>query len=99
MYNIHGLAGSQGSLSIPPIHKDVPGYRGSNEFICKCIPILLLQKLISTSHNSIRRQKDHHGPPARDWSLVPTKVQEHLPQENPLQARADAELATEIQRG
>ncbi|XP_021699412.1 sodium-independent sulfate anion transporter isoform X2 [Aedes aegypti] len=33
VYNIHGLAGSQGSLSIPPIHKDVPGYRGSNEFI------------------------------------------------------------------
>lgn len=33
VYNIHGLGGSQASLSIPAIHKDVPGYRGSNEFI------------------------------------------------------------------
>lgn len=33
IYNIHGLASSQASLSIPAIHKDVPGYRGSNEFI------------------------------------------------------------------
>ncbi|XP_055617351.1 sodium-independent sulfate anion transporter-like isoform X2 [Toxorhynchites rutilus septentrionalis] len=33
VYNIHGLASSQASLGIPPIHKDVPGYRGSNEFI------------------------------------------------------------------
>ncbi|XP_058117476.1 sodium-independent sulfate anion transporter-like [Anopheles ziemanni] len=33
VYNIHGLSGSQHSLSVPPIHKDVVGYRGSNEFI------------------------------------------------------------------
>lgn len=33
VYNIHGLAGSQSSLSVPAIHKDLPGYRGSNEFI------------------------------------------------------------------
>ncbi|XP_055585987.1 sodium-independent sulfate anion transporter-like isoform X2 [Uranotaenia lowii] len=33
VYNIHGLANSQASLNFPTIHKDVPGYRGSNEFI------------------------------------------------------------------
>ncbi|XP_053698359.1 sodium-independent sulfate anion transporter-like [Sabethes cyaneus] len=33
IYNIHGLASSQASLSVPAIHKDVTGYRGSNDFI------------------------------------------------------------------
>lgn len=33
IYNIHGLASSQASLGVPAIHKDVTGYRGSNDFI------------------------------------------------------------------
>ncbi|XP_058443161.1 sodium-independent sulfate anion transporter-like isoform X1 [Malaya genurostris] len=33
IYNIHGLANSQASLGISVKHKDLPGYRGSNDFI------------------------------------------------------------------
>ncbi|XP_055525139.1 sodium-independent sulfate anion transporter-like isoform X1 [Wyeomyia smithii] len=33
VYNIHGLASSQASLGVPAIHKNVGGYRGSNDFI------------------------------------------------------------------